>query len=185
LNRAAGDFHLRYGSPCIDAGTNLSDSITTDLDGHPRPLDGNWDGTAAFDVGAFEYDPQTADSSSDGIPDYWCCQYGFDPNDPSVATQNPDQDAFSNLDEWVADTDPTNAQSLFRILAISNLPPVTVYFLSSSNRLYSLLFSTDLASLAWGDLPGQVNIPGEGTLQGLVDTNAVGARFYRVQVTVP
>ena len=37
------------------AGTNLSVSITNDLDGRPRPLDGNGDGLAAFDMGAYEY----------------------------------------------------------------------------------------------------------------------------------
>ena len=57
VNPAAGDFHLRCGSPCIDAGTNLSAIITHDLDGHPRPLDGNGDGIAAFDLGAFEFVP--------------------------------------------------------------------------------------------------------------------------------
>ena len=55
VNPAAGDYRLRAGSPCIDTGTNLSASITNDLDGRPRPLDGNGDGLAAFDMGAYEY----------------------------------------------------------------------------------------------------------------------------------
>jgi len=55
VNFAAGNYRLRPDSPCIDAGTNLSASITNDLDGRPRPLDGNGDGLAAFDMGAYEY----------------------------------------------------------------------------------------------------------------------------------
>ena len=55
VNPAAGNYRLRSDSPCIDAGTNLSASITNDLDGRPRPLDGNGDGLAAFDMGAYEY----------------------------------------------------------------------------------------------------------------------------------
>ena len=39
------DLHLRYGSPGIDAGTDLSAVLTTGLDGNPRPLDGNGDGS--------------------------------------------------------------------------------------------------------------------------------------------
>ncbi len=55
VNPAAGNYRLRPDSPCIDAGTNLSATITNDLDGRPRPLDGNGDAIAAFDMGAYEY----------------------------------------------------------------------------------------------------------------------------------
>jgi len=55
VNLAAGNYRLRPDSPCIDSGTNLGASITNDLDGRPRPLDGNGDGLAAFDMGAYEY----------------------------------------------------------------------------------------------------------------------------------
>ena len=46
VNAAAGDFRLRPESPCLDAGTNLIDLVTTDLLGVLRPLDGNGDGAA-------------------------------------------------------------------------------------------------------------------------------------------
>lgn len=57
INPAAGDFRLRFGSPCVDAGMDLSGLLTTDLDGNPRPRDGNGDGKAAFDMGSFELVP--------------------------------------------------------------------------------------------------------------------------------
>jgi hypothetical protein len=50
------DFHLRPDSPCIDAGTNAN-SPATDKDGSPRPVDGNGDGRAVCDMGAYEYVP--------------------------------------------------------------------------------------------------------------------------------
>jgi hypothetical protein len=184
---ANGDLRLRYGSPCIDAGTNLTASgITTDILGTPRPLDGNWDGTNAFDIGAYEYDPQAADSNGDGIPDWWCHGYGLDPNDPTMASANPDADSFTTFEEWVAQTDPTNPASLFEILAISNFPPLQVYFPSSAGRCYTLYDSTDLVSGGWIAIPGQSNVPGAAGVNSLSDTNAPsGPRFYRVGVALP
>jgi len=61
-----GDYHLLPGSPCIDAGTdNVDDPDTeevevlpdTDLDGKRRIIDGDLDGTATVDIGAYEYLP--------------------------------------------------------------------------------------------------------------------------------
>jgi hypothetical protein len=50
---ATGNFHLNPDSPAVDAGTN-TEAPPTDIDGDPRPLDGNGDGTAVADMGADE-----------------------------------------------------------------------------------------------------------------------------------
>lgn len=55
VNAAAGDFRLRPDSLCIDAGTNLSDIIPTDILGNTRFIDGNGDGIVAWDIGAYEF----------------------------------------------------------------------------------------------------------------------------------
>jgi predicted outer membrane repeat protein len=54
-----GDYRLSVGSPAIDEGFNafIPDYITTDLAGLPRIWDGNGDGTATVDMGAYEYQP--------------------------------------------------------------------------------------------------------------------------------
>jgi hypothetical protein len=57
LDPESGDYHLNSCSRCVDAGADVSDLISTDLDGAPRPSDGNRDGIAAFDMGAYEFDP--------------------------------------------------------------------------------------------------------------------------------
>jgi hypothetical protein len=48
------DYHLNIGSPCIDTGLTAW-APDHDLDGDPRPLDGNGDGTATADMGVDEF----------------------------------------------------------------------------------------------------------------------------------
>lgn len=74
-NRAAGDFRLLEGSPCIDAGNDaaIPASLVTDLSGGSRLVG------AHVDMGAFEAPCPAVDSDSDGTPD---CDDGC-PNDPN------------------------------------------------------------------------------------------------------
>lgn len=122
---ATTNFHILAGSPCIDAGTNQTATGTdlalhaaADLDGVARPLDSDGDGQTRFDMGAFEILVPTADSNGDGIPDGWCQRYGLNPASPTVADEDPDQDGQNNLQEYLADTDPTNPDSYVHVLGI-------------------------------------------------------------------
>ncbi len=53
-NPEAGNYRLKYGSPCIDGGADLTGVVTDDMEGRTRPLDGIGDGSAAYDMGAYE-----------------------------------------------------------------------------------------------------------------------------------
>lgn len=48
-----GDYRLSFGSPAIDSGTDMGAPLL-DFNGNTRPVDGNLDGTAGVDMGAFE-----------------------------------------------------------------------------------------------------------------------------------
>jgi len=50
------------------------------------------------------------DADGDGMPDEWEKKYGFNMNDPADADQDKDGDGFTNVEEYRAKTDPTNAK---------------------------------------------------------------------------
>ncbi len=47
------------------------------------------------------------DSDGDGMPDYWEKQFGLNPNDPSDGAQDKDGDGYTNLEEYLNGTNPT------------------------------------------------------------------------------
>src|SRR5436853_4168840 len=60
INPSAGNHHLQPNSPVIDKGDNSAPNLTaTELDGNPRIQDGNRDGIAIVDMGAYEVPPTT------------------------------------------------------------------------------------------------------------------------------
>ena len=173
------DLHLRFGSPGIDAGTNLSAILTTDLAGNLRPLDGDGDGVAVFDMGAYEFDARSI------IPPDWFTDHGLDASDPQVVSGNPDHDPYTTFQEWIADTDPTNGLSFFHIEAITKASPAEVSFQSSTNRAYTLWSTPQLSPVDWTPVPEVVAIPGTGGMMTLMDATNAPQQFYRVEVNLP
>ena len=190
VNLATNNYRLLSNSPSIDAGTNIllavtnfSVGISNDIDGTARPLDGNGDGLARFDMGAHEFLLATADSNGDGIPDGWAQRYGFNAVDPNLGEGNADNDGHTNEEEWIADTNPTNALSGFNLINVAPGTPTLVTFPSSSNRQYTLYFSTNLVS--WTNVTGQVDVPGSGGVMSLSNAEPPILRFYKVAVELP
>jgi hypothetical protein len=66
---ADGDYRLQGSSGVIDQGDNnaVVSGIATDLVGNQRIVDGDEDGTATVDLGAYEYNPDTDDSASGAL----------------------------------------------------------------------------------------------------------------------
>jgi len=54
---SAGDFNLAWNSPGLDQGVRSSES-RIDIDGTARPIDGDQDEEALFDIGAHESAPE-------------------------------------------------------------------------------------------------------------------------------
>jgi dockerin type I repeat protein len=90
-NISTWDFKLKQESPCIDSGAECG--VTDDIDGFPRPQGAGWD------MGAFEYVPQSGDVNLDGkidaldvemIKDYICGKITLFPGQVELADFNSD-----------------------------------------------------------------------------------------------
>ena len=65
----SGDYSLAAGSPCIDTGVDFELAPDADIDGTPRPLDGDASGIADWDMGAYEFGGIT-DGRIEGLDRY-------------------------------------------------------------------------------------------------------------------
>ena len=90
-----------------------------------------------------------------------------------------DGDSTSDHDEYIADTDPTDSNDWFRIASIASN---TVSFDSSSNRLYTLRWSTNLVEGSWTEVTNRMGAGGEDSMSG---TNDVPEEFFKLEVEVP
>ena len=130
------------------------------------------------------------DSVGDGIPNAWRAKYfggsGTTTNALSCSACDADGDKVTNYSEYVADTNPTNALSYFHIQSVSNATSFVVFYQSSASRKYTLYCRTNLNLGAWTNIPSQTDIPGSGSVDGLLDPETASTpRFYRLGVRVP
>src|SRR5207245_2196477 len=80
-------------------------------------------------------------SVGDGIPDSWRALYfggnGKITNSQSCASCDPDGDGMSNLPEYLADTDPTDASSVLQIVSVATSGPDSlIRFTTVTNKFY-------------------------------------------------
>ena len=127
-----------------------------------------------------------ADSDQDGMPDSWEYLY-FGDVVAAAPDGDEDGDGRSNLDEFTADTDPTNHGSMLELERIDRGSggEMMIYVPDSSpQRLYTLLESTDLGGADPWEAAGPTIIGNDSTL---VFPHSGGGvrRFYRVQARIP
>jgi hypothetical protein len=186
---ADSDYTLQAGSPCINTGSNDYVTATNDLAGNPRIVN------AIVDMGAYEYIYSVTDYDGDEMLNAWENRHGLNENDSADCLLNPDGDAYNNVEEYIADTDPQNSNSYFHVTGIDDsasrgAPELgeggcVVSFVCTNSRAYSLHTTTNLLDGAWVPVDGATNITGVSNSMSLTDTVDAVQRSYRVGVRLP
>lgn len=125
-----------------------------------------------------------ADTDGDGLSDGWEIQNGFNRNDPTDAAGDPDEDGWTNLQEFIAGTNPRDPKSFLSVELRSVGGAIRLNFLAISGKGYSLLFKDRLSDANWQKLR---DVPPQATdhQEDIEDLTAgPGERFYRL-VTPP
>jgi hypothetical protein len=93
-----------------------------------------------------------ADSDGDGMPDEWELANNLGPTNPADASLDSDGDGAANGLEYLAGTDPLEAQSCFKVQSITltgSPQTALVRFLALAGKTYSVLRRDSADSGAW------------------------------------
>ena len=122
------------------------------------------------------------DTDHDGMPDAWEDANGFNRNNPNDAALDADGDGMTNLQEYIAGTDPHNAGSKLKIDSIViNGGARDIRFQAIGGKSYTLLYRDSLVTGAWAKLKNGSLPPGPSLPLTLTDNSpATGGRYYRI-----
>ncbi len=172
-----GSDHVLVWNAVSNIGHNVVTNVFLRACARDVALLGNWSEPTQFQLNT------AANSNGISIPDSWEIQYfghtGIDPYG------DPDGDGFKNWQEYIADTNPTNAASY---LCITGITPgaggVRIDWQGGTNASQYLQQTTGLdPTNSWVDIftnPPTPN-PGSFTVTSSIGTNS--AMFYRIRVT--
>lgn len=115
------------------------------------------------------------DTSMNGLPDWWEAEHSV-----SDAADDPDEDGFTNYEEWIADTDPNLGTSYLAVSAYTN--SIELVFDSSGDRNYRVEFCDNLTNLNWAVEVDWFEGSVSQTIQSV--SSAESNRFYRVRAAL-
>jgi hypothetical protein len=140
-------------------------------------------GSTIYANGFLDLQPLTYDDNYDGLPDAFQRKYfSLWTGTNAAPNADPDRDGFSNVQEYVAGTSPTNGNSRLRIESIrQTVSGAEVTWQSGAGSKYMVLSKAALPLTAW-----QTNaiVVGNAGTTTYLDTAANGSsKFYRVVAT--
>jgi hypothetical protein len=201
--QAAGVAALDDGTFSVLAGSNIqwlapAFPLTAVSSGGQATAAAVWSNTTGWVTGRYfgvtgAGEVRVADSEpdnfgiygADGIPDGWQVRW-FGTNNPLGLAATTNSAGQGNRYAYVADLNPTNPASVFKIVGLSNgVSESIVFFTSSSNRSYLIEWTTNLQGGVWERIPGAIPEKGNGGIFPLRNTYSVPSLFYRIQVLAP
>jgi hypothetical protein len=121
--------------------------------------------------------------STDGLPNTWWNQY-FGTTSGVSASADPDADGFTNAQEYALGTNPSNANSAFRITNLTrSTNSVTISWASVSGKSYKIQNSSSLSDNSWQDVAdSQITADSNSTTQTVTTNSSATRNFYRVML---
>lgn len=119
------------------------------------------------------------DVDRDGLPDPFELALGLATNNAADALGDLDGDGVSNVGEYQAGTNPTNALDYLKIDNITASNSATLKFGTISNRTYTVQFSGTLGDGLWSQLV-DVTARSSNRVETIFDPAWTSNRFYRV-----
>ena len=114
------------------------------------------------------------------MPDAWELAHGLNPNDPSDAAGDLDGDGKTNLEEYLAGTDPTDPLSRFWLEPVSfEAGALHLRFPAEVNRSYTVEWTPTLGS-GWTAIHTVPAEPDAHTVDLSVPSNGQPRGFYRM-----
>ncbi len=140
----------------------------------------NWAATPATPGAVNTGEAPILDSDGDGLPDAWEIANGLDRFNAADAAADKDGDGQTNMQEYIAGTDPQNGASF---LVATPSPAAgggcVIHFIARAGHSYTVQWRTDLAAGVWQKLT-DVAAPGSDTPVDVTDATANPQRFYRL-----
>ena len=122
------------------------------------------------------------DSDHDGLPDDYELLYHLNPASTGDAGFDSDGDGESNVQEFLAGTDPLNPASVFRVAGIERSNDVSISFSSVLGRRYQIQRSDDLTQPSWTTIQSEIAGTGQPITIADPSAGALSRAFYRAVV---
>jgi hypothetical protein len=130
------------------------------------------------------------DDDNDGLPNWWEDQFALNKNSSGDAALDTDGDGASNINEFLAGTDPTNAASVFRVRGVSaETNTVRITWNAVGGKSYRLQTSTNIGAgglfAPFVDSGVLIVAPGSGDVTASAfdsDFTNSASQYYRVRL---